>query len=494
MTISSSRADVGPLHDALHSPSPLGTTLDKMHSKSNDLRISYNCVESSARVNGPSDYSVFSFGEGSIASAASSAVASVINHTTPHWMILVFGQLLSFFLASAGAASEELTGTCKVSVPLTQTALVMFLMMIFGGRKLKGWCMGCCHKRKADIEKEVEEDEESFSSGKGSVQWEQRVLHLRKNSTATTEEKQIESDNFTVDNQGQNAISFDSLTSRQPRRFCWGLQTTHGPLLLYFFVGLVGVEAYYLIFVSFRYTSFTFIYLVMALAIPSALVFTRVLLGREYQFMHILGGFICVAGILINTLSDVKNNKVGNKDDVERHVEGDMMAICGAILLGLEDVLSEMVIKHYGGVDELFFMKGFFGVGISLLQLLVFEREGVMTLFSNIGNEPCELSTRLVFMGVYVVFQFMNVVGEVHFLSISEAALLSLSLLTSDLWATIFSVVEEGILPSVSYYASFLLIVAGIVLYESAPSPLEYGTQQQTNEVDKKIDNDVEMT
>ncbi|KAL7472548.1 hypothetical protein ACHAXS_012923 [Conticribra weissflogii] len=493
MTTSSSRADVGPLHDALHSPSPLGTTLDKLHSKSNDNQMSYNCVDSSARGNASSDYSVFSFGEGSIASAASSAIANAIHHTTPHWMILVFGQLLSFFLASAGAASEELTGTCKVSVPLTQTALVMFLMMIFGGRKLKGWCIGCCHKRKVDTEKEVEEDEESFSSGRGSVQWEQQVLHLRKNSTAVTDEKQIESDTFTLDIQGQNAMSFERLKSRQPRRFCWGLQTVHGPLLLYFFVGLVGVEAYYLIFVSFRYTSFTFIYLVMALAIPSALVFTKVLLGREYQFMHLLGGFVCVAGILINTLSDIKDNKIGNKEDVERHIMGDMMAICGAILLGLEDVLSEMVIKHYGGVDELFFMKGFFGVGISLFQLLMFEREGVATLFRNIGNEPCELSTRLVFLGVYVIFQFMNVVGEVQFLSISEAALLSLSLLTSDLWATIFSVVEEGILPSISYYASFLLIVAGIVLYESAPSPLEHGIQQ-ANGIDKKLVNGVEMS
>ena len=394
-----------------------------------------------------SDYSVFSFGNGSITSVAASTIVDGAYHAIAHWKVLIFGQLLSFFLASAGAASEELNGTCQVSVPLTQTGIVMFLLMILGGLKMRGWCAGCCRKKwKVEMIQEEEEDE-SFCSGNED---EQQKLHQRVGTSSSNLDKNHNidiDDDFTMDNHGRSPFSLASARSKQPRSFCWGLQTIHAPLWLYFLVGLVGVEAYYLIFLSFRYTSFTFIYLVMALAIPSAMLFSKCLLGRSYRFTHILGGLVCISGILINTFSDLEGDKSESKDDMERHIEGDIAAISGAILLGLEDVLSELMIKQYGGLDELFFMKGFFGLWISVAQLLIFERDSLVGLFSNFGNEPCALSTRLLLLSVYVIFQFMNMSGETHFLSISEAALLNLSLLTSDLWATVFSIFEEGFIP-----------------------------------------------
>lgn len=76
-----------------------------------------------------------------------------------------------------------------------------------------------------------------------------------------------------------------------------------------------------MIFLSFRFTSFTFIYLVDALAVPSAMIFSRLLLKRNYHFVHMLGGFICVVGIVLNTVFDLKDSRAevdqaGSREDV----------------------------------------------------------------------------------------------------------------------------------------------------------------------------------
>jgi len=52
--------------------------------------------------------------------------------------------------------------------------------------------------------------------------------------------------------------------------------------------------------------------------------------------------------------------------------------------------------------------------------------------------------------------------------SIAGAApVLNLSLLTSDLWAVLFTIVVQKKYPSYLYFISFLTIFGGIVVYES---------------------------
>lgn len=60
-----------------------------------------------------------------------------------------------------------------------------------------------------------------------------------------------------------------------------------------------------------------------------------------------------------------------------------------------------------------------------------------------------------------------------QFLFVSEAALLNLLLLTSDLYAAIFDVLTVGLSLKPSFYVAFCLILCGIVLYEAGPSPTE---------------------
>eukprot|EP00584_Thalassiosira_punctigera_P006771 CAMPEP_0172542996 /NCGR_PEP_ID=MMETSP1067-20121228/13496_1 /TAXON_ID=265564 ORGANISM="Thalassiosira punctigera, Strain Tpunct2005C2" /NCGR_SAMPLE_ID=MMETSP1067 /ASSEMBLY_ACC=CAM_ASM_000444 /LENGTH=120 /DNA_ID=CAMNT_0013329323 /DNA_START=45 /DNA_END=403 /DNA_ORIENTATION=+ len=106
---SSYRADVAPLHDALHSPSPLGNILDDLHRSQrclrnlgNSNRDGDNCDVDVVPYNlGPgsnhnddshgtkSDYTIF--GAGSIASSAVATVVGGVHNTIAHWKVLIFG-------------------------------------------------------------------------------------------------------------------------------------------------------------------------------------------------------------------------------------------------------------------------------------------------------------------------------------------------------------------------------------------------------------------
>jgi hypothetical protein len=145
----------------------------------------------------------------------------------------------------------------------------------------------------------------------------------------------------------------------------------------------------------------------------------------------------------VNTASDINHNAKENnaaggggggggglRDVVASldHVKGDIFAILGAILLGLDDVLSEMILDNYGGgVSKMLFMKGMFGTLISLVQLGIFERENVYLLFGvddsieASSSYPCELPWRMTLLTAHVTSRALGVAGEMQFLFISEA-------------------------------------------------------------------------
>lgn len=46
------------------------------------------------------------------------------------------------------------------------------------------------------------------------------------------------------------------------------------------------------------------------------------------------------------------------------------------------------------------------------------------------------------------------------------------SLLTGDAWAVAFSVFAEGIKPPPAFYVALIITLSGVVIYETAPSPV----------------------
>ena len=110
-------------------------------------------------------------------------------------------------------------------------------------------------------------------------------------------------------------------------------------------------------------------------------------------------------------------------------------------------------------------MKWFFGSGIAFVQLILFERESLIDLVDNQDMGSCSVSTVSILFAGYVVLQSMEMAMELSFLKLSEAALLNLSLLTSDLYATIFTIFTAEVFPSGSYLVALVLIIVGIGEY-----------------------------
>ena len=192
----------------------------------------------------------------------------------------------------------------------------------------------------------------------------------------------------------------------------------------YLAVAIIEAQAFYFVFLAFRYTTFTFAYVSDALAIPSAMFFSRLIMKRRYSVTHLLGCGICISGIIVNTASDLRGGGDDGRDGDERHtldhIKGDIFAIIGAILLGLDDVLSEIIVNDFGGVNEMLFMKGLYGSLISIIQLGMFERDNARALFGKNGGS-CDFDWKMILFSGHLASRAMGVMGEMQFLAMSEA-------------------------------------------------------------------------
>jgi drug/metabolite transporter (DMT)-like permease len=310
---------------------------------------------------------------------------------------------------------------------------------------------------------------------------------------------------------------------------CFGCRDNHSGLPLigaswqwYAFLAVLHVESNYFLFVSFEYTSFKTISLLDSLAIPAAIFASVMFLRRRYCWVHLLGAMICILGATVTILGDYiveekaqaelqveeqsaeavqldwMNNSTSRRRLIESNINnstfvdgestaeallyphalwGDCLAIIAALLVGLNDVLTEQTVRACGSSGEYLAMLGLFGVLTTIVQMLVLGEWRVLGPYvSSIAsgdeaddrNNPPPILFGFFAVAAYAFYGLMT-----QFLLVSEAALLNLSLLSGDLYAAIFSVVEEGIYPTFLFYVSFVLIVVGVHVYEKAPhSPI----------------------
>ena len=140
----------------------------------------------------------------------------------------------------------------------------------------------------------------------------------------------------------------------------------------------------------------------------------------------------------------------------------------------MNDVLTEVTVRHNGGTTEYLGMMGIFAFIISLVQALVLEWQDILEFF---GDSDEHSSTCSLEKGWFLFFSFVGVTlmsykGASMFLMMSEAAFFNLSLLTGDLWSVLFSIVAERIIPQSLFFVALVFVMSGVVTYEMAPSPV----------------------
>lgn len=382
---------------------------------------------------------------GASCALTASTLAEGIAHTISHWKILIFGQGLAVLLTGIGATSSTLVDDCRLNAPTFQFGLlyVCLSMHFFWmyGKYLIRWYSGRI---------------ESVSDGK------------KDDGVAST---------------GGDALAFDDddlggvddMDSGDKRgRPKYTLPCTNmpirGPWWFYFVIAVLDVEANFFTILAFRYTTLTSVTLFDSLAIPGAMITSKMILGSKYGSSHVIGALVCLLGVVVNVLVDLEdlNDPETGLTRYPHKLLGDVLAIAGGTLYGVNDALEELVVRRFSVQEYLGFV-GLFGTIISILQAYILELDDVVEFFN--GTSPCSSGEIFWLLLAFMLINYLSYIGTARFLVISEAALLNLSLLTSDLYAVLWSVFEQNIIPDPVFFMALLLIFSGVVIYEIAPSP-----------------------
>jgi drug/metabolite transporter (DMT)-like permease len=352
------------------------------------------------------------------------------DHLRKHWKILALGQLVSLTLASAGAAQATLKLDCHLNAPLFTVSIYYFFLswhvLILIGR----------HRP---------------------------VRHL----PVETEETP---DNITATSNSEDEID----VSLPTHSFFFGLFPMHKPMWQYFVIALIDVEANAITAFSFRYTTLTSVTLFDNLAIPTAMVLSRCFFSRQYTWIHLSGVAICMVGVFLNMVQDYDDDQdVEEQAEYPHKLRGDMLAITGGILYGINNVMVEVTIRDSGDTTEYLGTMGFFAFLIAIVQALALERQDILDFLGrgDHADDACH-SERWWLLSAYVGCTVLSYVGGSRFFQISEATFFGLSLLTGDLWSVIFSIFAEHIIPHSLFFVALVFVLSGMLIYEMAPSPV----------------------
>ncbi|KAM0013719.1 putative solute carrier family 35 member SLC35F1/F2/F6 [Helianthus debilis subsp. tardiflorus] len=222
----------------------------------------------------------------------------------------------------------------------------------------------------------------------------------------------------------------------------------------YLLLGLVDVEANYLVVKAYQYTSLTSVMLLDCWSIPCVIILTWFFLKTKYRFKKIIGVVICVAGIVLVIFSDVHASD--RSQSGSNPVKGDLLVIAGATLYAVCNVSEEFFTKTADQV-ELLAMLGLFGAIASGIQISVLEREELKSIHWSSGAV-------LPYAG-FAAAMFLFYSGVPVLLKISGSTMLNLSLLTSDMWSVLIRIFVYREKVDWMYFVAFAAVAVGLVVY-----------------------------
>ncbi|KAK7304290.1 hypothetical protein VNO77_45158 [Canavalia gladiata] len=221
----------------------------------------------------------------------------------------------------------------------------------------------------------------------------------------------------------------------------------------YILLGLVDVEANFLVVKAYQYTSLTSVMLLDCWSIPSVMLLTWIFLKTKYRFKKIAGVAACIAGLVLVVFSDVH---AGDRAGGSNPRKGDLLVIAGATLYAISNVSEEFLVKNADRV-ELMAMLGLFGGIISGIQISILERNELKSIHWS-------AEAALPFAGFAVaMFMFYSLVPVL--LKINGSTMLNLSLLTSDMWAVLIRIFAYHEKVDWMYFVAFGAVAAGLVIY-----------------------------
>ncbi|XP_078258609.1 solute carrier family 35 member F2-like isoform X2 [Rhinoraja longicauda] len=237
----------------------------------------------------------------------------------------------------------------------------------------------------------------------------------------------------------------------------------------YLLLGLIDVEANYMIVKAYQYTTLTSVQLLDCFVIPVVMLLSWFILHSRYKAIHFAAVLMCLLGVGIMVCVDVlavKDPGIGiNK------LLGDLLVLGGAILYGISNVSEEFIVKNFSR-EEFLGMLGLFATIFSGIQLGILEHNEIANINWNWQIVLLFTSFAVCMFGWY---SFLPIV-----IKLSNATSVNLGILTADLYSLFFGVFLFHYKFSTLYILALLLIMIGFILYNSSPShTCEVQSQQQ---------------
>ncbi|XP_042602482.1 solute carrier family 35 member F2-like [Cyprinus carpio] len=225
----------------------------------------------------------------------------------------------------------------------------------------------------------------------------------------------------------------------------------------YMILGLIDIEANYLVIKAYQYTTLTSVQLLDCFVIPVVLLLSWFFLLVRYKVLHFVGVGVCLLGMGCMVGADVL---VGRQQGLGDHkLLGDLLVLAGATLYGISNVCEEFIVKNLSRVEFLGMM-GLFGSFFSGIQLAIMEHKELLKV-------QWDWQIGLLYIGfsacMFGLYSFMPVV-----IKRTSATAVNLSLLTADLYSLFCGLFLFQYKFSGLYLLSFFIIILGLVFYYSS--------------------------
>ena len=217
---------------------------------------------------------------------------------------------------------------------------------------------------------------------------------------------------------------------------------------------------------AYEFTSITSVMLLDSFSVPCALLLSKLYLGAKFTKRHYAGVLMCMVGMTVTILSDFEPHKGENFPDSEHRLVGDCIVLFGAFLMAVSNVIQEPIMKNHDK-REFLGMVGLFGVFISGILVLIFEKQDLTSAELTPTVWGYLMSYTIASAGQYILLSIFLVHGD--------STLFNLSVATSDVYSMLFAFVVEHYEVDGIYLLGFCLIVVGLYVYNTVPSPNDHG-------------------
>ncbi|KAL5710666.1 hypothetical protein ACHQM5_021202 [Ranunculus cassubicifolius] len=235
------------------------------------------------------------------------------------------------------------------------------------------------------------------------------------------------------------------------------------PWYWYALLGFVDVIANYLVIKAYQFASITSVTLLDCWTIPWVLILTWIFIGTRYSLGQFVGTAICIGGLCLVVLSDVKE---GSSSSGKNPVLGDSLVMLGTIGYAISNVSEEYLVKKRDRV-ECVAMLAVFALIVGIIQIPIFEKKNL---------EAVEWTPEIILLfAVFAMstFMFYSIVPFV--MKTSGSAMFNLSILTSDMWAVVVRLFFYHDKLNWLYFVAYAIVAIGLIIYSVTDKDVEVG-------------------